>query len=103
MRIKRIHPTVTGAWSHERFLAAVRAAGIDPGAHGAGTELAALLNTRREQLGIEDRVAPNTARRWLKCEQDPTRGAVGRPGACIEIALALGVSLDWLLAGEVSP
>ena len=100
MRIKRPHQEYTSHWHHDRFLAAVRGAGIEPDDRGAGTRLAEMINTRRDDLGIPSKVAANTCRRWLKGEQDPTAGAVGARPACFELALALGVSIEWLLAGE---
>lgn len=84
-----------GEWNVERLNLACKARGIHTGA-----DLARAINEAREARGERGNCSSNVCQRWKRegnlGARDPRRPAAGQVPACFEIALVLGVSLDWL-------
>ena len=59
---------------HRRFLAAIKAAGIDTTEPGAAPKLAHKIVAYRLKRGDERRIAPAVTRRWINGEADPSKG-----------------------------
>jgi hypothetical protein len=97
-KVKQAPKGFTGEWNHARFLRACRAHGIEVGHRGDAPALRQLIATAPNGRGrIIDHT---TAARLLAGDRDPSRGRAGEQPLAIEIALALDVSLDWLLSKD---
>lgn len=96
-------PGNAGEWSHERFLWACRNAHViegpaDDGVTRGANALAKAINLARRERDTDARlIDAKTCYRWLAGTHQPATTNLG------EIAVLLGVSVDWLLCLAESP